>query len=46
MDRDEQMQPRFVNFQNFAQGLVFPEERLSFRPGIPKPPPGGISPGL
>ena len=37
LGRDEQMQPGFVDFQNFAQGFGFARrEAVSFRQGIPK----------
>ena len=32
LGRDEQMQPGFVDFQNFAQGLVLLVGRPFFRP--------------
>ena len=38
LSRDEQMQPEFVDFQNFALGLVLLEGRLFFRPGRSKKP--------
>ena len=46
LGRDKQMQPGPVDFQNFAQGFGFARREAIFRPGIKKPPPGWISPGL
>ena len=43
LDGDEQMQPRFVDFQNFAQG--FANREAFFCQGVSKNSPGGISPG-
>ena len=36
LGREEQMQPGFVDFQNFAQGFCFAGREAIFRPGIPK----------
>ena len=38
LGRDEQIQPGFVDFQNFAQGFVSLVGRLFFRPGNFKKP--------
>ena len=47
LGRDEQMQPEFVDFQNFAQGFGFARRKAIFLgQGVPKNPPGGISPEL
>ena len=47
LGRDEQMQPEFVDLQNFAQGFGFAErEGIFSAEKFQKKPPGGISPGL
>ena len=47
LGRDKQMQPGFVDFQNFAQSFDFSRrEAIFLGQGVPKKPPGGISPGL
>ena len=47
LGRDEQIQPEFVEFQNFAHGFGFARREAIFQAKeFQKNPPNGISPGL